>query len=220
MANNYKIPDGYNFKRVPGFDYYLIDIEKMVVYNMTCGRLRSFEGHRSISMATKRRPKKYVRVSIPKLVYASKMQIDYYSIPENFFIELKDGKTTVFEKADQFKYIKNARIRKAETNRIAEIDERIRELEILRNCYTTGDITEALKYIEEKSPVILERFHKLLQISKVRCYDYYADAFNIMSAKLRDPESALTNLTSNTYRIMIKQYRKHKRLQEFNPNIL
>ena len=196
---------------VPGFDNYLIDTDKMVVFNMPCRKLRSIEGKRSIILITNRHPKRQCRASIPRLIYASKMQINYYSIPENFFVELKDGKTTVFEKRDRYKYIKNARIKKAKTSRIAEIDERMKELAILRNCYATGDITEALKYIDEKSPIILAKFHKLFEISRSRCYDYYEEAFNIMADKLRDPESALTNLTSNTYGIMRKQYRKQHR---------
>lgn len=204
-----KIPEGYNFKPIPGFDRYLMDTEKMVVFNKCYNRIFSVGNREKFQL----RLSDYDRrtISINRLVYATEKQIDYFAIPHQFIVHNEDGKMVVFEKRDTTLWALEKRIKKSTTDRIAIIDEKMRELMICRNCYETGDISEAMLFIEEHQTEIMLRFKRNFKTSKENCYIAFAEAFDIMADKMKQPHTLVTNLTSTVFQIMSKQHRKHRK---------
>jgi hypothetical protein len=211
-----KIPKGYNFKPIPGFDRYLFDTEKLVVFNKCYNRIWPVGNRSFFQLHIDDGPDSRRTVSLNRLIYATNNKIDYYSIPQNFIFHKEGCKIVVFEKRDQLRWAHSTRIKKAERERIAIIDEKIKELVICRNCYETGNISEAVKYIEEKSPIIQDRFRKRYRVSKEKCYIAYEEAFDIMCEKLKAPSTLVLNLSEQVYRIMTAQHRKHYRNKQMS----
>lgn len=211
-----KIPKGYNFKPIPGFDRYLFDTEKLVLFNKCYNRTWPVGKRQCFQLHLDDGPENRRMVCLNRLIYATNNQIDYYSIPQNFIIHNEGGKMVVFEKQDQLQWSHRARRKKAETERLTIIDEKIKELVICRNCYETGDISEAMKYIEDNSAIILSRFRKRYRVSKEKCYIAYEEAFDMMCEKLRQPDTLVTNLTETVYAIMTAQHRKHYRNKQLS----
>lgn len=216
-----KIPEGYNFKPIPGFPRYLFDTEKLVLFNKCYNRTWPIGSRKHFQLHLDDGPGNRRVVSLNRLIYATEHNIPYYSIPENFIIHNEGGKMVVFDKQDQFQWAHRARIKKAKEDRLAIIDEKMKELMICRNCYETGNIAEAMKYIEEKSPLILARFRKRYGVKREKCIVAYEEAFDIMCETMKQSETLVTNLTEKVYAIMCAQHRKHYRNKvEINPNIL
>ena len=153
-----------------------------------------------------------------RLLYSIHMNISYDDIPEEIFIIKDDnGDLRVIDKHGQpdqaNNYLKTAR----QMNRLERIEEKIRQLEIMRRAYSAGgNHIEAVQYIENRKDMLINHHIKRFSVGKKNAEMHYALALEWMIEKINNPYSQVTELTISMMWLMNKARQKLSKERPLN----
>jgi len=187
-------------EKIIGFPDYRIDIKEGVIES-SFGIRRKVDGKRSFSM---KRDGVHRRVKWNRLCYAVQHHVDYYDIPSQYYV-CENG--TIRE--DMCFYAHEARKERAK-HRIEVIDRKMHELEIMRRCYVSGDVSEVTLYIEQVKDRAVGRFCRAFGRSRESGEHYYAAATLRLLARIESSSHAVTAIENGLYGLMSKELRRQK----------
>lgn len=144
-----------------------------------------------------------------RLLYAMQHGIGYDDIPKNFFIiSDMNGGLRVITKSQQsekaIKFWKDYRSKK----RTQYLDRKMKEMEIIRRCYTSGTHAEALDYIEQKKKYLVRSFAKKHGRSLSSSELLYNLALEKMLQRIDSPVNLVTELTTSMLYHMNKERKR------------
>lgn len=194
---------GEKIREICGFPNYKFDLENDVVYRqMKDGMLREVKKRMQPYRSEKsfiiglRKGGKSCTLSFYRLKYAVEHGISYYSMPRDVkvFVDT-DGRYKLLTASEHID-VRNEKVRQEnEAMRLQRIDERIKELEMLRRYYVGGDMSEMALYIEGRKDLLVGTFMKRYGRSLSFSVYVYSLAFEKFFEMIEKRGSLTTNIT-------------------------
>ena len=148
-------------------------------------------------------------VSWYRLRFAVEHDIFYDDIPQDIKVmSNEDGSFYLATKREHMAMCKAFMDKKKRAERLQRIDEKIRELEIMKRAYLVGSHTEVFEYIETRKDLLVRQFIKRFSVKKETAEDCYAQAVEWMIDKIHSDITCVTELTVSMMGLMNKVYKK------------
>ena len=194
---------GEKIKEICGFPNYKFDLENDVVYRqLKDGRLREVKKRMQLYRSDKSyiiglcKGGKRCTLSFYRLRYAVEHNIRYDCIPRDVKVFVDADGCYKLLTASEHRDVMREKVRKGnEVMRLQRIDERIKELEILRRYYVGGDMSEMALYIEGRKDLLVRTFMKRYGRSLSFSVYVYSIAFEKFFETIEKRGSLTTNIT-------------------------
>ena len=200
---------GKEWQSIIGFPPYEVNLETGCIRNN--GKMeRKVSNRKSFTM---KRDGMHVRVTWNRLRYAVEHHVDYVSIPPRFHIQIDEkGAMRVIEADDWIQWPLEARRRDA-AQRLEYIERKLKEAQMMKRYYETGEIREVLLYLEEQRQGLVKRSCKALCCSQVNADLLFDEAVLCMTQRITSTRNTVADLTRSTYGLMMKMWRKGRILK-------
>lgn len=195
-----------DLREIKGFPDYVYDAETRNIVNVRRWQPLKIRCQQSSLLTVEMtQDGKRRKLTFNRLLYAIEKGIGYDDIPKDLYIQRdRCGKFKVLDKQGMIE-IANSSVRKERRrNRIKRIDEKIHELEIMRRAYTDGSHIEAVRYIESRKSLLVNRHIKRYGTSYSNAEKIYALALERMIERIDCDTSQVTELTASMMGLMRK----------------
>lgn len=144
-----------------------------------------------------------------RLMWAIQNGVGYDELPHDMFIVKDDsGALKVIEKSQQIHAANNAVKVRRQRDRLKVIDDKIRELEIMRRAYTEQSTREVVMYIESRKALLVNHHKRKFNSSERNAEICYCQALEWMVQRIENPYSQITELTCSMMGLMGKIWKK------------
>lgn len=202
---------------VDGASHYLIDRKTLRCYSLFNASQVSNVGSREnpVYQMTADDGQR-ISVSASRVVWAAEHGVPLSKIPSDYtFIRQADG--TIH--ADKIlNYANRQRLAMRALGRLEFLDRKIHELRLLRECYATGDNTEAMQYIMRHREDICRMFIRRTKATRPVADELLMAASIRIDDNMQRPENVYTNITDNVVGVMQDIYSERKRERMYNDN--
>lgn len=206
-------------REIKGFPMYKMDIETGEVHGpgrhgrgiIKKTRRQTMKGERSLFINLCRDGKVHV-LTWYRLRYAVEHGICYEDIPKDLHVlSREDGSFYLATKQEHMELTRQYMREKRQRERLQRIDEKMRELEIMRRAYTEGSHIEAVQYIETRKPLLVAQCRKRHGIKPENAELVYSLALEKMIDAIDSPCSQVKELTVSMMGLMSKAWTKLQR---------
>jgi hypothetical protein len=203
-------------QEIKGFPDYMFNVDTGAIVSKlkrhTELKLRTQNGRNAPFVQMVQEDGKRRSVFYWRLMYAMQNGVGYDKIPDGYFIMRNDdGTFTVSDGREHIdianNYVKAARKRE----RIKNIDQRIREMSILRRAYVEGSHIEAVQYIESRKSIYIGWYRKKYGANEKNAEIVYAQALEWMIRRIDSPDSQVLELSVNMMGLMRKTREKMRK---------
>lgn len=189
----------------------------MYEFDMKTGDVIS-KGQRKVVLKLQRQPYRnayYVemtqdgtrrKVFYERLAYAVRRGIAYDDLPNDIIFMDKDiiNRSDIVSKANEKVW------RQRQETRIRHIEDDINELQIMRRVYMSGNHDEAVRYIEDRKEMFVNRHIRKYNTSRRTAELNYCQALEMLIKHIDSPTSQVTKITSNMIGYMRQVKQRYK----------
>lgn len=189
----------------------------MYEFDLTTGDVIS-KGQRKVVLKLQRQPYRnayYVemtqdgtrrKVSYERLAYAVRRSIAYDDLPHDIIFMDKD----IINRSDIVSRANEKVWRQRQETRIRHIEDDINELQIMRRVYMSGNHDEAVRYIEDRKEMFVNRHIRKYNTSRRTAELIYCQALEMLIKHIDSPTSQVTKITSNMIGYMRQVKQRYK----------
>lgn len=201
-----------NLRPIKGFPLYAIDIERGLIYSYRNGK-QEVKGHTDargvhrVGLIGNDGVRYFLRYN--RVWYAARRGIDVRTIPCNLSVIVEDGELKLVNVSRLSEKANEALRERRRTTRMASLNQKKHEIEIMLRCYESGDHSEALRYMLTLRDNLSEwlRKHEYITIENARLY--FDEAVEYMIARIDDPTSKITSLEEGLRCLMRRMKQWH-----------
>ena len=194
-----------HLKEIKGFPFYLMDVSDGNVYSfrngekMLKGHVRA-DGRKDFSLMDTEGKKRTIMQN--RLWYACMHNIEIDHIPDSLNVVNVNGKLELIDKQSLWNIMHKKKSEQSRNIRLEMLDRKEHEINLVRECYLSGDHTEVLRYCESLREEHCVWFSKKYRV--IRDLEH-------MITLIDSPSSMICELTYGMKGLMRKEYDKRKK---------
>lgn len=203
-----------HLKEIKGFPFYLMDISDGNVYSfrngekMLKGHVRA-DGRKDFSLMDTEGKKRTIMQN--RLWYACMHNIEIDHIPDSLNVVNVNGKLELIDKQSLWNIMHKKKSEQSRNIRLEMLDRKEHEINLVRECYLSGDHTEVLRYCESLREEHCVWFSKKYRVIRETAEEIFGCALEHMITLIDSPSSMICELTYGMKGLMRKEYDKRKK---------